>query len=120
MKLIDPTGQPSYCPPLHFDLAARDVISRAVGASNVSVALTEIEPGGGADTDVHPDSEHIFFMLEGELTFYSGQEEVTLTRGKGLFIAPGEPHSSRNNGRGKGAYLVITSPPIKKDWSRDR
>jgi quercetin dioxygenase-like cupin family protein len=69
---------------------------------------------GGAEMHTHPESEHLFYVLRGELKVTNGKETLIVPARQALVIEPNEPHQVTGNGRMDCEYLSITSPPIRR------
>ncbi len=66
------------------------------------------------DEEVHPDSDHIFHILEGLLEVRSGGQMVgTLKAGDTIRIPAGEYHQIANPGDSPGIFFALTTPPAK-------
>lgn len=55
-----------------------------------------IPPGGGPVPHVHKKSDEHYLVIEGELEFQFGAEQVTLARGDALHVSRGTLHGFRN------------------------
>jgi mannose-6-phosphate isomerase-like protein (cupin superfamily) len=53
-------------------------------------------------------SSQLFYVVEGELTFDTGKESFTLTKGQAVLFDPGDPHYTINKGDELSQCLVIT------------
>jgi len=78
-------------------LTIRRVISEVDGATEFTMDVFEIEPGGHSAFHEHP-WEHQIFVLTGEGTLNGPEEPVPFKPGDVIFIAPGEPHQIVNDG----------------------
>ena len=70
-------------------------------------------PGGGPPPHVHSREDESFYVLEGEITFYTGFPEAVKTVGtKGSFvnIPPGVAHCFRNESAAEARMLIVVSP----------
>jgi quercetin dioxygenase-like cupin family protein len=52
-----------------------------------------VRAGEGSPWHVHPDEDEWFYVLEGEFTFYVGEERLTLSAGSFAFGPKGVPHT---------------------------
>jgi hypothetical protein len=59
---------------------------------------------------VHHRDDEAFYVLEGEVTFYSEGREVTVREGGFLHGPKGVPHHFRNTGGVPAKMLTISSP----------
>ena len=78
----------------------RVVIGPDEGAPNFIMRIFDIEPGFSTLYHDHP-WEHEIFIINGEGTARSGdQEETTIREGDTIFIPPNEKHCLMNTGDG--------------------
>lgn len=72
--------------------------------------ISELSPGGGPPLHVHHREEETFFVLEGQVTFYVGDER--LVAGPNTFVRGpiGIPHRFRNE-TAEQARMLITLVP---------
>jgi len=66
---------------------------------------------GGAEMHVHQDSEHVFYVLKGELQVDDGKTKKVVTKGQALIVEAGEPHQVTGTGSMDCEYLLVTCPP---------
>jgi mannose-6-phosphate isomerase-like protein (cupin superfamily) len=111
MRIVQVGSLPPVVRPQHHEVFAREIWGPASGGKRVTVTHSVMLATGGAEMHVHPDSEHIFYVLRGELKVYDGKETAIVSAGEGLVIAAGEPHQVTGTGRMDCEYLSITSPP---------
>ena len=80
----------------------------AASAHTSGFALLEIDapPGSQPPLHVHREEGEGWFVLEGEITLWLGDETHTLRPGQFLFAPPRFPHTLRMGERGA-RYLVI-------------
>jgi quercetin dioxygenase-like cupin family protein len=67
-------------------------------------------PGSGSPYHVHHAEEEIFYVLEGEVTFFSGDDKFTGTGGSYVFLPRDIPHGFKVTGDKPARYLVMTIP----------
>lgn len=107
MKVWKDGNAPGVTPPNHFGgLKVVDVVPFA--GSNFSVQVSKAPPGGGGELHHHDDWSQVFYVVDGELTFETGKESFTLTRGQAVLFEPGDPHFTINRGSSQSISLVIT------------
>lgn len=71
--------------------------------------IEELMPAGrGSPYHLHHREEETFYVLEGELTFYSGSEKIKGTAGSTIFLPRKIPHGFRADTPSK--ILILTSP----------
>jgi mannose-6-phosphate isomerase-like protein (cupin superfamily) len=80
----------------------------ASSADTSGFALLEVDapPGSQPPLHVHREEGEVWFVLEGEITLWVGDETHTLRPGQFLFGPPRIPHTIRMGQRGA-RYLVI-------------
>jgi mannose-6-phosphate isomerase-like protein (cupin superfamily) len=80
--------------------------------TNGRYALWEaiVPPGGGPPPHVHSREEEGFYILEGEITFYMGDQRLIASAGMFANMPVGTPHSFKNE-RGKPAKMLISVAP---------
>jgi mannose-6-phosphate isomerase-like protein (cupin superfamily) len=84
--------------------------------ATVSVILDEGGPGHGPRLHRHPYDE-TWIVLEGSLTFHSGDEVVTAETGDIVIVPPGMPHKFTNNGPGRSSLVCIhANPTFVTEW----
>ncbi len=64
----------------------------------------------GPPLHVHPDTDEGFYIAEGELTFWLGDQEVVAGAGSFVFVPRGVVHTARNSGPGPMRGMLILSP----------
>jgi mannose-6-phosphate isomerase-like protein (cupin superfamily) len=69
-----------------------------------------VPPGGGPPLHVHTREEEAFYILEGEITFTVGEEQVVATAGMFANMPVGTPHSFKNESN-RPAKMIITVAP---------
>ena len=100
----DATG---VTPPAHFGgLNVLDIVPFA--GSNFSVQVSKAPNGAGGELHHHDDWSQVFYVVKGEMTFDTGTERFTLTKGQAVLFEPGDPHYTINEGSEESSCLVIT------------
>ncbi len=69
-----------------------------------------VPPGGGPPSHIQTREEEAFYILEGELTFYGEDGEVTAGPGAYLNIPKGAKHRFRNNTDKTAKMLFFFAP----------
>jgi mannose-6-phosphate isomerase-like protein (cupin superfamily) len=69
-----------------------------------------VPPGGGPPPHVHSREEEGFYVLEGEITFFIGDQRLIASAGTFANVPVGTPHSFRNES-GKPARMLISVAP---------
>jgi quercetin dioxygenase-like cupin family protein len=113
MKLLDPSKNSEVVLPLHVGATSQEVAGKLAGTRHCVVGLARIQPGGGSEIDVHPNSEQVFYVLQGTFSLRNpSQGEIVAAAGQALYVAPGEPHAAGNPGTVEAVCLVVTAPPL--------
>ena len=73
------------------------VIGEEEGAPTFAMRVAELKKGAATPLHSH-DFEHEVFVLAGRGKVYGGGEEVALSEGDAVFIAPMEEHRFLNDG----------------------
>jgi len=69
-----------------------------------------VSPGGGPPPHVHSREEEGFYILEGEITFFVGDQRLVASAGMFANMPVGTPHSFKNES-GKPARMLISVAP---------
>jgi len=76
-----------------------------------NVSVITMAPGAhGPEAHVHADEDDAFYILDGELTFMLGQDEVKARAGTFLLIPPGVEHGFRNDTEQPVRILNVHAP----------
>jgi quercetin dioxygenase-like cupin family protein len=111
MKKVSLPGVSPYAAPKHFAMTALKLHGKEeTGASKFWMGLSHFLPGGGAEWDASP-VEKIYFVLDGEITVKSAEEEVKLGPWDSLFIGAGEGREIINQSNRPVSMLVVINYP---------
>jgi quercetin dioxygenase-like cupin family protein len=69
-----------------------------------------VSPGGGPPPHVHSREEEGFFILEGEIVFYLGEERIVATKGMFANMPVGTPHRFKNESNAPAKMLILVAP----------
>jgi len=112
MRLIDPKKNPVTPTPDHTGVTSQEIAGKLIGAKTCEVKLGVYEPGGRSIVHTHPHSEHVLYILEGQLTVIDGaKNEATAFAEQALYVPAGEVHMAENRGAGHTRYIAVTAPP---------
>jgi glyoxylate utilization-related uncharacterized protein len=78
------------------------------GAKKFWVGLSHFLPGGGAEFGA-PPGEKVYFVLEGEVTIKTADEEIVLRPNDLIYIAPEEGREIINKTNLPASMLVVYS-----------
>jgi quercetin dioxygenase-like cupin family protein len=110
MKKIELKNVSPYSAPGHFNMTALRLQGKdETGISKFWMGMSYFLPGGGADWAYDKDSptEKVYYVLDGEITVTSKDEEFVLREGDSLFIGPNEGRSMLNKSNRVAAVLVV-------------
>jgi mannose-6-phosphate isomerase-like protein (cupin superfamily) len=74
-----------------------EFLARTVDTPRFTFGIIEITPGRELEAHVHADEDDAFYILEGELTFFFGDDEAVAPLGTFVLIPPGIEHGFRND-----------------------
>jgi quercetin dioxygenase-like cupin family protein len=84
--------------------------------ASVSLILDESEPGHGPRLHRHPYDE-TWLVVEGNLTFQSGDERLSAGPGDIVIVPPGTAHKFSNDGPGRSRLVCIdANPTFVTEW----
>ncbi|HEX4717903.1 MAG TPA: cupin domain-containing protein [Thermoleophilaceae bacterium] len=87
-----------------------EFLARTVDTPRFTFGIIEIAPGRELEVHVHPDEDDAFYILEGELTFFFGDEEAAAPPGAFVLVPPGVEHGFRNDTPNPVRMLNIHAP----------
>lgn len=112
MKLIRVFENPLIPTPDHENVDSRAIAGKADGATHCDVKIGFYQPGGTSIFHSHPFSEHVFYILEGQLTLINDKgEEITAYANEALVVPAAEEHMAINKGSKITTYIAVTAPP---------
>jgi|SRR5690606_3703547 len=113
MKIFKDGHKTGITPPNHFGgLNVLDIVPLA--GRDFSVQVSKAPKGGGGELHHHDDMTQIFYVVEGALTFATGQERFTLNKGEAVVFEPFDPHYTINE-RDEECVSLVISFRHKKD-----
>lgn len=84
-------------------------------ARNQSLAEAQLAPGVKTQAHFHPQSEEIYFVLQGQAQISLGGDVSTLNVGDAVVIPHGTPHQIRNIGSENLVFLCCCAPAYSHD-----
>jgi len=77
-----------------------EFLARTADTPRFTLGIIEIAPGRELEAHVHGDEDDAFYILEGEMTFFFGDEDEEAVAPPGTFVLvpPGVEHGFRNDG----------------------
>ncbi len=82
-----------------------------VRRENFACGMAVIASGQVHEEHVHPDSDELILVYQGQGTGTVGGKELTISRGDVIAIDRGEPHTFTNTGREDLCLYWVYSPP---------
>lgn len=111
-KVIKVKDLKSYLPPKHTNTDSWALVTKDnTGCETVGFYLTEMRPGARADKDVHPNSDHVYFIISGRGKSIVEGEEFELEPGCALYIPAGCEHEVEVVGTETLRFTVLFAPP---------
>ena len=80
-----------------------------------SLAEARVAPGRATRRHCHPDTEEIYYILQGEGRMELEGEFRNVGEGDGIVILPGQVHGIRNSGTRELVFLCCCSPPYRDE-----
>jgi mannose-6-phosphate isomerase-like protein (cupin superfamily) len=87
-----------------------EFLARTVDTPRFNFGIIEIAAGRELEAHVHNEEDDAFFIIEGEMTFLFGDEEVSAPPGTFVLVPPGVEHGFRNDGDVPVRMFNIHSP----------
>lgn len=111
MTIVRSTEGGTYTPPGHDkSVNSRKLFHPSNGCPGLDVHVTTFAPGADMEEEIHETSDHVFYMISGELgLFQTGRCAGTIRSGDAVYIAAGESHRLRNSGVTEAVFLAITT-----------
>ena len=90
-------GRPVVVPPGQGHRVGNvEFLARTSESPRFNLGIIEIAAGRVLEEHVHADEDDAFYVLEGELTFLLGDEEVAAPAGTFVLVPPGVEHTFAN------------------------
>lgn len=97
-------------PPGHFgNLQTADVVTSVDQGVSYKAQLSFCPPEGGGEMHHHDNEDQLFIVVDGELTFKTGEQEFTLEKNEAVLFHAGDPHYTINQSDEPSVSVVITS-----------
>lgn len=87
-----------------------EFLARTTDTQHFNCGIIDFAPGRRLEAHAHPDEDDAFYILEGELTFELGGEDVHAPAGTFVLVPPGVEHGFRNDGLQPVRILNIHAP----------
>jgi mannose-6-phosphate isomerase-like protein (cupin superfamily) len=103
-------------PVIHEESLASGNLKGADHGASVSLILDHSEPGHGPRLHKHPYDE-TWVVIEGNLTFQAGEDQLDAGPGDIVIVSPETPHKFTNNGPARARLVCIhASPTFVTEW----
>ena len=87
-----------------------EFLARTADTPRFNFGIIEVAVGRELEAHVHQDEDDAFYIVDGEMTFIFGGEEVVATPGTFVLVPPGLEHGFRNDGTRPVRMLNIHAP----------
>jgi len=83
------------------------LITRFDEAPNIELRKISIKPGGRIPPHLHPEIEHVQYVLKGSFLIKIGEESYKVKPGDAILIPPNTVHYYENNGDEETAFICM-------------
>jgi quercetin dioxygenase-like cupin family protein len=87
-----------------------EFLARTKDTPRFTCGIIDFAPGRVLEPHSHPDEDDSFYILEGELIFMLGGDDVTAPAGTFVLVPPGVEHGFRNDTAEPVRILNIHAP----------
>jgi quercetin dioxygenase-like cupin family protein len=87
-----------------------EFLARTADTPRFTFGIIDFAPGRELEAHVHDGEDDAFYVLEGELTFVLGDDDVAAPPGTFVLVPPGVRHGFRNDGDSPVRILNIHAP----------
>jgi mannose-6-phosphate isomerase-like protein (cupin superfamily) len=87
-----------------------EFLARTADTPRFTFGIIEIAAGRVLEEHVHAEEDDAFYIVEGEMTFFFGDEEAVAGPGTFVLVPPGVAHGFRNDGDVPVRMLNIHAP----------
>ena len=87
-----------------------EFLARTVDTPRFTFGIIEIAPGRELEAHRHQDEDDAFYIVEGEMTFIFGDQQVSAPPGTFVLVPPGVEHGFRNDDARPVRMLNIHAP----------
>jgi len=121
IRILDVNKDYVEIPLLKGGKKAKAIVHPGMGAKYGSLNYVVMEPGDENILHVHPQSDDVIYIIQGEGVIVDGDgNENSFKQGNVIFIPAGTPHAVK--ARGDQTYIAIGGPQppdaamFKSDW----
>ncbi|MFD1645889.1 cupin domain-containing protein [Haloarchaeobius litoreus] len=92
-------------------------LSKHLGTEDLAINYYAIEPGEALSGGMHAhfDQEEVFYVVEGEVTFQTPEEEFVVGEHEVVRFAPGDFQTSVNDGDEVAVVIALGAPKPSED-----
>ena len=114
MKIIKNGQGAIYTPPGHDKkVVSTELFNPKNGCNKADIHITTFAAGTGMEEEVHPGSDHLFYLLKGRLEVKQNNSLTgVLETGDTVHIPAGEAHQIINTGGEEAVFIAVTVPPV--------
>jgi mannose-6-phosphate isomerase-like protein (cupin superfamily) len=87
-----------------------EFLARTRDTPRFNFGIIEMAPGRGIEAHVHEDEDDSFYILEGEMTFFFGDETAVASPSTFVLVPPGVSHGFKNEGGVPVRMLNVHAP----------
>lgn len=115
MQVYRKNSGEKYTPFDHFNMQTQVIFNPQGGCTKANVTLTTLPKGSGSNDEVHPNSDQIFYMLQGIMNVSAhGNLLHILNAGDAILVKAGETHAVINEHEEDVKFVAVTVPPLEK------
>jgi mannose-6-phosphate isomerase-like protein (cupin superfamily) len=110
--------QPTADKPAYWIVDHRMTVLISGEQTNNAYAVLEafILPGGGPPPHIHHREDELFYVLDGDITIFAGEQTVRASDGTCVHIPLGAVHTFKNEGSRPARMLVTYTPAGVEDF----
>jgi len=94
-------------------------VKASVRSTGGGFTMIESSTKGGAPWHVHTREDEYFYVLEGKIVVWCGEEEFHAGPGAFVFLPRGIPHAWDVESEGKAKLLMMTVPAMLEEFLRE-
>jgi mannose-6-phosphate isomerase-like protein (cupin superfamily) len=111
MRRMDEPPQPIVVPPgAGHRVGNVEFLARTADTPRFTFGIIEIAAGRVLEEHVHAEEDDAFYIVDGEMTFFFGDDEAVAGPGTFVLVPPGVAHGFRNDGDVPVRMLNIHAP----------
>jgi len=102
-----------------WNIFGLEIVGKVMGeetGGRYSVVVSTTPPGGGPPLHVHEGHDEMFYVVEGDFEFRSGEQVARAGKGAVVVLPRGLPHGFRNVGTTPGTLMNTITPGGFEDF----